>query len=122
MVFEKLKKGISEAFSGSEDPEYIEIDLGREMKRAKVIVRPFVLKSFEDITPILNALREGYTIAIIDINADADRDKIYLVDLSANLAQYPAHFFISQKNIVRPFKVTLNAGNMFYRLHNRQRY
>jgi len=48
MVFDN-KKGFSEAFSGSEDPEYIEIDLGREMKRAKVIVRPFVLKSFEDI-------------------------------------------------------------------------
>ena len=59
MVFDRIKKGFSDAFSGAEDPEYIEIDLGREMKRAKVIVRPFVLKSFEDVNPILNALRAG---------------------------------------------------------------
>ena len=74
MVFESIKR----VFSGSENPEYIEIDLGREVKKAKVIVRPFVLKSFEDINPILNALREGYTIAIIDIKQLRARDIIEL--------------------------------------------
>ena len=74
MVFDKIKK----AFSSSEDPEYIEIDLGREMKKAKVIVRPFVLKSFEDINPILNSLREGYTIAVIDIKQLRAKDVIEL--------------------------------------------
>jgi SepF-like predicted cell division protein (DUF552 family) len=78
MVFDKIKKSLSGAFSGAEDPEYIEIDLGREMKKAKVIVRPFVLKSFEDINPILNALREGYTIAIIDFKVLKKRDVIEL--------------------------------------------
>ena len=79
MVFDKIKKGISGAFSGGiEDPEYIEIDLGREVKRAKVIVRPFVLKSFEDVTPILNSLREGYTIAVIDIKQLRAKDVIEL--------------------------------------------
>ena len=76
-MFDKLKKGFTEAFS-EEGPEYIEIDLGKEVKRAKVIVRPFVLKSFEDITPILNALREGYTIAIIDIKQLRAKDVIEL--------------------------------------------
>ena len=75
MVFEGLKR----AFSGEDDTdEYIEIDLGREMKRAKVIVRPFVLKSFEDVNEILNALREGYTIAIIDIKQLRAKDVIEL--------------------------------------------
>ncbi len=78
MVFDRFKKGISEAFSGSEDPEYIEIDLGKEIKKAKVIVRPFVLKNFEDVNPILNALREGYTIAIIDIKQLRAKDVIEL--------------------------------------------
>ena len=78
MVFDKLKKGITDVFSGTEDPEYIEIDLGREVKRAKVIVRPFILKSFEDVTPILNALREGYTIAVIDIKQLRAKDVIEL--------------------------------------------
>tara|TARA_Y100000310_G_C20691291_1_gene822418 strand:- start:3743 stop:4126 length:384 start_codon:yes stop_codon:yes gene_type:complete len=75
MVFDKLKKGI---FGGEDSPEYIEIDLGREVKKAKVIVRPFVLKSFEDVTPILNALREGYTIAVIDFKTLKKRDVIEL--------------------------------------------
>jgi len=74
MVFDSIKK----VFSGSEEPEYIEIDLGREIKKAKVIVRPFVLKSFEDINPILNSLREGYTIAVIDIKQLRARDVIEL--------------------------------------------
>ena len=76
MVFDKLKK----AFGGgnSDNPEYIEIDLGKEPKKSRVLVRPFVLKTFEDITPILNALREGYTIAVIDIKQLRSKDVIEL--------------------------------------------
>ena len=75
MVFEGIKK----AFGRDEGvDEYIEIDLGRETKKAKVIVRPFVLKSFEDVTPILNSLREGYTIAVIDIKQLRAKDIIEL--------------------------------------------
>lgn len=76
MVFDKLKKGIFGEDAGQ--PEYIEIDLGREVKKSKVIVRPFVLKSFEDVTPILNALREGYTIAVVDFKTLKKRDVIEL--------------------------------------------
>ena len=47
MVFDKIKRSLSGLTGGSDDSEYIEIDLGREVKRAKVVVRPFVLKSFE---------------------------------------------------------------------------
>jgi SepF-like predicted cell division protein (DUF552 family) len=75
MVFDKIKRVFQ---GGSEEPEYIEIDLGKEMKKAKVIVRPFVLKTFEDVTPILNSLREGYTIAVIDIKQLRSKDVIEL--------------------------------------------
>jgi SepF-like predicted cell division protein (DUF552 family) len=75
MVFDKIKRAFG---GGSEDPEYVEIDLGREVKKSKVLVKPFVLKSFEDITPILNSLREGYTIAIIDIKPLRSKDVIEL--------------------------------------------
>lgn len=75
MVFERLKKAFK---GGSDSPEYIEIDLGKEAKKSKVLVRPFVLKSFEDINPILNSLREGYTIAIIDIKQLRSKDVIEL--------------------------------------------
>lgn len=75
MAFESLKK----AFKGrGEESDYIEIDLGKEVKKSKVLVRPFVLKSFEDINPILNSLREGYTIAIIDIKQLRSKDVIEL--------------------------------------------
>ncbi len=75
MVFERIKRAFS---GGEEEPEYIEIDLGKEIKKSKVMVRPFVLKTFEDVTPILNALREGYTIAIIDIKQIRAKDVIEL--------------------------------------------
>ena len=74
MVFNNLKK----VFGIEEEPEYIEIDLGKEAKKAKVLVRPFVLKTFEDVGPILNALRDGYTIAIIDIKPLRSKDIIEL--------------------------------------------
>jgi len=37
-----------------------------------------VLKQYEDVTEILNALREGYTIAIIDIKILRQKDPIEL--------------------------------------------
>lgn len=75
MVFDKIKRAFG---GGSDEPEYIEIDLGKEIKKSKILVRPFVLKTFEDITPVLNSLREGYTIAIIDIKPLRAKDVIEL--------------------------------------------
>ena len=74
MVFDRIKR----ALSTEDEQEYIEIDLGKEMKKSKVIVRPFILRAFEDVTPILNTLREGYTIAVIDIKPLRAKDIIEL--------------------------------------------
>ena len=80
MVFKKIKSGLSNMFSGNnqEESEYIEIDLGKEARKAKIVVKPFILKSFEDVTEILNSLREGYTIAVIDIKPLKQKDIIEL--------------------------------------------
>ncbi len=79
MVFEALKKGLAKlGKDNSGDDEYIEIDIGKEEKESKVFVRPFVLKKFEDVNDILNTLREGYTIAIIDIKPLKSKDLIEL--------------------------------------------
>lgn len=75
MVFKKLKEMFS---SGPQEAEYVEIDLGAEDKKSKVMVRPFILKVFDDINPVLNSLREGYTIAIIDIKPLKGKDVIEL--------------------------------------------
>ncbi len=79
MVFQKIKSGLSNFFGNQgEETEYIEVDLGKEARRAKILVRPFILKTYEDVNTVLNALREGYTIAIIDINPLKSKDIIEL--------------------------------------------
>lgn len=66
-------------FGGSSEEDYIEIDLDSvKPKESKVIVKPFVLKSYENLDEILNALREGYTIAVIDIKPLKAKDIIEL--------------------------------------------
>ncbi|GEM_PF-480703 len=76
-----LKEGLSKMFGSkpSSEADYVELDLTQqEGKKAKVQVRPFVLRTFEDVTPILNALRDGYTIAVIDIKPIKNKDVIEL--------------------------------------------
>lgn len=76
MVFDKFKEKFRSS-SGSDD-EYIEIDLGQENKSNKVLVKLFVLKSYEDSNEVLNALREGYTITVMDIKILRQKDPIEL--------------------------------------------
>lgn len=73
MVIEKIKGMFKKP---SSDADYLEIDLGKESKKAKILIKPFVLKKFEDINEVLNYLREGYTIAIIDIKPLKSKDII----------------------------------------------
>ena len=74
MAFDIFKKRRDE----EEGPEFIEIDLEQERVASKVLVKTFALKTYEDINPILNALREGYTIALIDIKFLKSKDVIEL--------------------------------------------
>jgi len=66
--------GQDEEFS----PDFIEIDLEQEKSDSKVLIKTFNLKVYEDISPVLNALREGYTIAVIDIRTLKSKDVIEL--------------------------------------------
>jgi len=77
MVFEKFKRALSSKKDDIQE-DYLEIDLDKEERDNKVVVKLFVLKKYEDVTPILNALREGYTIAIIDIKTIKQKDPIEL--------------------------------------------
>ncbi len=71
---------IKKLFGGANSEEdYVEIDLdSMEPQQSKVVVRPFMLRHFDDITEILNSLREGYTIAVIDIKPLKTKDIIEL--------------------------------------------
>jgi len=76
MVFDKFKKMMRGDNETSQD--FIEIDLEKEKSDSKVFIKTFVLKVYEDINPILNALREGYTIAVIDIRQLKSKDVVEL--------------------------------------------
>ncbi len=79
MVFDKIKRAFSEKGGMDEfNDEYLEIDLGKEEHENKIFVKLFVLKDYDDVNDILNALREGYTIAIIDIKILRQKDSIEL--------------------------------------------
>lgn len=64
--------------SGS-DEDYLEIDLNQGPKSEhKVMIKLFVLKHYEDVNKILAALRDGYTIAVIETKVLRQKDPIEL--------------------------------------------
>jgi SepF-like predicted cell division protein (DUF552 family) len=60
--------------------DYVEIDTNVTSKsgKAKISVRPFIVQDFGDIKPALDALREGMTIALINIKQLKERDIVEL--------------------------------------------
>lgn len=73
-------------FKKDEEEEYVEIDLDSlNPQEEKILVRPFVLKHMDDLQDILNALREGYTIVVIDIKPMKTKDLIELKRAIAKL-------------------------------------
>ena len=78
-IKEKLGTGSgSEMFEESEQG-YVELgnESGSDTK-SKLMVRPFAIEEFEQIKPILDALREGHTIALINIKPLKDKDLVEL--------------------------------------------
>lgn len=63
---------------GKDQSDFIEIETGAKQNNSKVMVKTFVLKTYDDITPILNTLREGYSIAVIDIKSLKSKDVVEL--------------------------------------------
>ena len=62
----------------TDDTDYIEVDGAETSPKNKVIVRPFIIREFADIKYVLDALREGYTIALINIKPIKDKDIVEL--------------------------------------------
>jgi SepF-like predicted cell division protein (DUF552 family) len=61
------------------EEDYVELDAEQTaMPDSKVVVRPFNLDTFEDTKPILESLREGTTIALVNIKPLKDKDMIEL--------------------------------------------
>lgn len=70
-------KGVFNKPQSSED--YVELDLNQaKAKKEKIKIRQFALTKYDDINDILASLREGYTIAFIDIRKLKSKDIIEL--------------------------------------------
>ena len=79
MVFDKIKRVFSDALDEDiVDNEYIEIDVGQKTKENKILVKLYSLKHYDEVNEILNTLRQGFTIAMIDIKTLRQRDSIEL--------------------------------------------
>lgn len=78
-----MKKFLSR-FTGTaqqqDNPEegYVELDSEVEEIKSKIVVKPFVIKDFEDVKDILDTLREGHTITLINIKPLKDKDLVEL--------------------------------------------
>ncbi len=76
-MFDKLRKGLRGS-DASSDEDYLEIDLNQTKQEHKVVIKLFVLKHYEDVNKVLDALREGYTIAVIETRILRQKDPIEL--------------------------------------------
>lgn len=81
MKIKERMRGSPNDFDIPEDIEegYLELPAeGFDQGKPKVTVQPFILEDFADVKPILDALREGYTIAMINIKPLKDQDLVEL--------------------------------------------
>lgn len=78
MVFKRIREMFSESSDEGFSEDYLEIDLEQEKKEKKVRVSLFVVNEYDDVNDILNALREGYTIAVINVKPLRQKDSIEL--------------------------------------------
>lgn len=82
-TFKKIKEKImgEEGYDYDDysEEDYLEIDTDKNaVKKQKVIVRPYTIEDFSDIKPTLDALRDGYTIALVNIKPLKDKDIVEL--------------------------------------------
>lgn len=106
---------------GGED--YLEIDVnGTPEVKNKVLVRPFTLKQYDDVNEILNALREGLTIAVIDIKPIKTKDVIELKRsiakikktveaMEGSIAGFGENVIIATPQFAEVFKAPVAASN-----------
>ena len=72
--FDKIKDTVSTPKEEVLSDDYVEVEPTDDTISAKVLVRPFTLNSFADIKGILDAIREGRTIALINIGPLKEQD------------------------------------------------
>ena len=79
-VKEKVKSwGFDDDDSDEFEEEYLELDTNiKRSSSRKVIVRPFILEDFSDIKQVLDSLREGSTVCLVNIKPLKEKDIVEL--------------------------------------------
>lgn len=78
--FRRLKKTTYDDNTEVDD-EYVELNAETDFssgKGARITVRPFQITDFSDIKGVLDALREGYTICLLNIEPLKEKDLVEL--------------------------------------------
>jgi len=76
---DRFAKPVEEEDNMEQVSDYVELDSpSQREEKSRVIVRPFVMEEFEDIKDILDAIREGSTIALINIRPLKEKDLVEL--------------------------------------------
>ena len=76
---EKFTRPAEEQEEATQGENYVELETGASKdEKTKVVVRPFVMEEFEDIKSVLDVLREGSTIALINIKPLREKDLVEL--------------------------------------------
>src|SRR3989344_5733750 len=79
MVFSKIKNRILGIPDDEFIDDYVEIDNKKNLAdRSKIIIKSYMLQDFSDIKSTLDDLREGFTIALINIKYLKDKDIVEL--------------------------------------------
>ncbi|MFA6089151.1 MAG: cell division protein SepF [Candidatus Woesearchaeota archaeon] len=86
-TFQKITDAITRPFKRADDDDegepqnYLELETQKDQPASesnKIVVRTFSIEDFQDIKPILDAIREGYTIALVDVKPIRSKDVIEL--------------------------------------------
>ena len=112
-----------EAIGEGGEKEYVELDTTATEARGKVVVRPFVMENFEDIKAVVDVLRDGNTIAIVNIRPLKDKDIIELKRaisklkktadaVSGDLAGFGDDYIIATPSFAQIYRAKMGATNV----------
>lgn len=76
---EKFTRPVEDEEELEQGENYVEVGSAKGADdKSRILVRPFVMEDFEDIKEILDSLREGSTIALINIKPLKEKDLVEL--------------------------------------------
>ena len=73
-IKEKLNSMFSTGREVELGDEYVELEADVKNQEANVLVKPFTVSSYDDVGEILTSIREGRTIALLNIAPIKDKD------------------------------------------------